>query len=109
MMNRRIIFHGPRDIRLEESPVPAPGPGEIVVKMGAALTCGTDFKAYRQGHRVLLGDDPSPFGHELAGTVSAIRKNEDGQRATASWSPTRPMDDCFWCANGQNLSVELAP
>ncbi|MDE2512102.1 MAG: alcohol dehydrogenase catalytic domain-containing protein, partial [Elusimicrobia bacterium] len=64
---RAVIYHGPRDVRLEERPVPDPGPGEVVVKVGAALTCGTDFKAYRQGHRVLLGDYPSPFGHELAG------------------------------------------
>lgn len=104
MMNRRIIFHGPRDIRLEESPVSAPGAGEVVVKTGAALTCGTDFKAYRQGHRVLLGDYPSPFGHELAGTVSAIGKGvktaREGDRVVVANSA--PMDDCFWCANGQN-------
>ena len=52
---RGVIFHGPRDIRLQELAVPDPWPGEVVVKVGAALTCGTDFKAYRQGHRVLLG------------------------------------------------------
>ncbi|MEK7383902.1 MAG: zinc-binding dehydrogenase [Elusimicrobiota bacterium] len=103
-MNRRIIFHDPRDIRLEEHPVPAPGPGEVVVKLGAALTCGTDFKAYRQGHRVLLGNYPSPFGHELAGTVSAVGKGvrtaKEGDRVVAANSA--PVDDCFWCRNGQN-------
>ncbi|HAZ08167.1 MAG TPA: alcohol dehydrogenase [Elusimicrobia bacterium] len=104
MINRRIIFHAPRDIRLEESPVSAPGAGEVVVKMGAALTCGTDFKAYRQGHRVLLGDYPSSFGHELAGTVVCVGRGvtaaREGDRVVVANSA--PMDDCFWCANGQN-------
>ncbi len=101
---RGVIFHGPRDIRLEELPAPEPGPGEIVVKTGAALTCGTDFKAYRQGHRVLLGDYPSPFGHELAGTVSALGAGvtnvKEGDRVVVANSA--PMDGCFWCTHGQN-------
>ena len=103
-MMRGVIYHGPRDIRLEERPIPEPGPGEVVVKTGAALTCGTDFKAYRQGHRVLLGDYPSPFGHELAGTVSAVgagvKNVKEGDRLVVSNSA--PMDDCFWCTHGQN-------
>ncbi|MBI3288644.1 MAG: alcohol dehydrogenase catalytic domain-containing protein, partial [Elusimicrobia bacterium] len=103
-MNRRIIFHAPRDIRLEEAPIPSPGSGEIVVKLGAALTCGTDFKAYRQGHHVLLGDYPSPFGHELAGTVTALGKGvttaKEGDRVVVANSA--PMDDCYWCRSGQN-------
>lgn len=101
---KAVIYHGPRDIRLEEIPMPAPGPGEVVVKLGAALTCGTDFKAYRQGHRVLLGDYPSRFGHELAGTVTALGKGvrtaKEGDRVVVANSA--PMDDCFWCRNGQN-------
>lgn len=101
---KAVIYHGPRDIRLEEVPMPAPGPGEVVVKLGAALTCGTDFKAYRQGHRVLLGDYPSRFGHELAGTVTALGKGvrtaKEGDRVVVANSA--PMDDCFWCRNGQN-------
>lgn len=101
---KAVIYHGPGDIRLEERPLPAPGPGEVVVKTGAALTCGTDFKAFRQGHRVLLGDYPSPFGHELAGTVSAVGAGvtavKEGDRVVVANSA--PMDDCFWCRGGQN-------
>lgn len=101
---KAVIYHAPRDIRLEERPVPAPGPGEVVVKTGAALTCGTDFKAFRQGHRVLLGDYPSPFGHELAGFVAAagagVTSVKEGDRVVVANSA--PMDDCFWCRSGQN-------
>ncbi|MBI3300323.1 MAG: zinc-binding dehydrogenase [Elusimicrobia bacterium] len=102
---RAVVFHGPRDIRLEEKPVPLPGPGEVVVRIGTALTCGTDFKAYRRGHRVLLGDPPSPFGHEMAGTVTAA-----GPGAEA-WKPgtrvvvgnSAPCDGCYYCDRGQNF------
>lgn len=101
---RRVIYYGPRDIKLEEVTMPSPAEGEVVVKLGAALTCGTDFKAYRQGHPVLLGKYPSPFGHELAGTVSATGKGvsnvKEGDRVVVANSA--PMDDCFWCTNGQN-------
>ncbi|MBI4061602.1 MAG: alcohol dehydrogenase catalytic domain-containing protein [Elusimicrobia bacterium] len=107
---KRIVYHGPRDIRLEEAPKPDPGPGEVVVKLGAALTCGTDFKAYRQGHPVLLGSYPSPFGHELAGTVASIGRGvksaKEGDRVVVANSA--PMDECFWCTHGQNhLCPEL--
>lgn len=98
-----VIFHGPRDIRMEEVPIPKPGPGEVLLRVGAALTCGTDFKAYRQGHRVLLGEGPSPFGHELAGTVAEAGPGAErfapGMRVVAANSA--PCDACFFCAKGQ--------
>ena len=85
---KAVLYHGIRDLRLEEVPVPAPGPGEVVVKVGAALTCGTDLKAYRQGHKLLLRELPARFGHELAGTVSAVGKGvrtfKEGDRVVAA-------------------------
>jgi len=64
---KAVMFYAPGDLRLMETPIPSAGPGEVVVKIKTALTCGTDFKAYRQGHPVLLAHTPSPFGHEMAG------------------------------------------
>lgn len=105
---RAVIFHGPRDIRLSEVPRPVPGPGEVLVRRGAALTCGTDFKAYRRGHKVLLGDYPSPFGHELAGTVEAAGPGAEsfkpGMRVVVGNSA--PCDGCFYCDRGQNFLCE---
>ena len=46
--------------------------GEILVKVEAALTCGTDVKTFRRGHPVLIKEIPSGFGHEFAGVVEKI-------------------------------------
>jgi L-iditol 2-dehydrogenase len=105
---KAVIYHGPREIRLEDVPVPRPGPGEVLLKVGAALTCGTDFKAYRQGHKVLLGDAPAPFGHEFAGTVVSVGLGvhdlKPGVRVVSANSA--PCDDCFFCAKGQTQLCE---
>lgn len=101
---RRVIYHAPRDIRLEEAPLPKPGPGEVVVKIAAALTCATDFKAYRQGHKLLLPAPPEPFGHEFSGTIAeagaGVKGFKAGDRVVAGNSA--PCDDCFFCARGQS-------
>jgi L-iditol 2-dehydrogenase len=80
---RALIFHGPGDLRLEEVPDPEPGPGDVLVQVEVALTDGTDLKAYRRGHPVLLGEPPSPFGHEFCGIDVAtgrrvVAANSDG-------------------------------
>jgi L-iditol 2-dehydrogenase len=101
---RAVVFHAPKDIRLEERPIGAPKAGEVLVKIGAALTCGTDFKAYRQGHPVLLGKLPSPFGHELSGVVveagAGVKGVKAGDRVVAANSA--PCDGCYFCRRGQN-------
>ncbi len=53
-------------------PVPRPGPGELLVRLGAAATCGTDVKVYRRGGHPRMLRVPGPFGHEMAGTVAAV-------------------------------------
>ena len=51
---RALRFHGPGDLRLEDVPRPEPGPGDVLVQVEVALTDGTDLKAFRRGHPVLL-------------------------------------------------------
>jgi L-iditol 2-dehydrogenase len=64
---RALRFHGPGDLRLEDVPRPEPAPGDVLVQVEVALTDGTDLKAFRRGHPVLLAEVPSPFGHEFCG------------------------------------------
>jgi L-iditol 2-dehydrogenase len=99
---KAVMFYGPGDLRLEQTPIPSAGTGEVVVKIKTALTCGTDFKAYRQGHPVLLAHTPSPFGHEMAGTISEVGSGvttlREGQRVSVLNSA--PCDRCFYCEQG---------
>ena len=100
---RALIYHGPGDVRLEEVPRPEPGPGDVLVQVEAALTDGTDLKAYRRGHPVLLGPPPSPFGHEFAGVDVAT-----GRRVVAPNSA--PCGACPPCRRGdETLCQNLFP
>ncbi|MEZ4846182.1 MAG: zinc-binding dehydrogenase [Bdellovibrionota bacterium] len=104
-------FYGPEDLRLETVQMPELNAGEILVKVQTALTCGTDFKAYRQGHPVLLGENyPTPFGHEGAGIVEkvgpGVTKFKPGMRVVAA--NTAPCGTCYYCKkNRANLCDNL--
>ena len=69
---KSIQYYGPENIKYEEVTVNPPKEGEVVVKIMAALTCGTDVKTYRRGHPVLIKKIPSGFGHEFAGIVDQV-------------------------------------
>lgn len=107
------LFYEPNDVRFEETPIPKLGPGDMLIKVESALTCGTDVKCYRRGHPVLLKDFPSPFGHEFAGTVAKINEADEdacrfqvGDRVVAANSA--PCYQCFYCRKGQtNLCDNL--
>jgi L-iditol 2-dehydrogenase len=107
---RAVVFHGPGDLREETLEVPAPAAGEIVVRIEAALTCGTDVKTLRRGHPVMIPRVPTVFGHELAGTVSAVgagvRDLREGDRVVAANSA--PCGACAPCrAARPNLCEDL--
>lgn len=72
---RQAVLRAPREIDLVERPTPVPGPGEVVVRVRAALTCGTDLKTYRRGHPLLPF---GPFGHEASGEVAAVGEGVEG-------------------------------
>lgn len=100
MKMQAALWYGPEDLKIEEIDVPRIGPDEVLVKIGTALTCGTDFKIFRKGHALLIKDVPAPFGHELAGTIveagSQIAGFKVGDRVVTANSA--PCDDCFFCS-----------
>lgn len=63
---------GPERIEVREAPVPRPRPGEVLLKIEAATTCGTDVKVFRRGGHPRMLNTPTPFGHEMAGRVAAV-------------------------------------
>lgn len=107
---RAQVFHGPGDLRFEDIPVPEPEPGGLVVRVEAALTCGTDVKTLRRGHPVMIPRVPTVFGHELAGVVTAVGRGasgvKEGDRIVAANSA--PCGRCTLCAaNRPNLCEDL--
>src|SRR5690242_10287095 len=102
-------FYAPRDVRLERVPVPMPGPGAVLVRVLAATTCGTDLKAFRRGHPVLLGPPPAPFGHEYAGEIVAVGAGAEhwqpGMRVAGANSA--PCGACFYCRRERESLCEL--
>lgn len=101
---------GPELLELRRVPIPRPGAGEILVAVGAATTCGTDLKVFSRGGHPRMLKAPTPFGHEMAGTVAAV-----GQGATAWHEGDRvvvansvPCGACDWCRHGrENLCPNL--
>jgi L-iditol 2-dehydrogenase len=104
------VLHGREDLRMEQVARPRPAAGELVLRVGAALTCGTDLKVYRRGYHAMMGKVPFLFGHELAGTVvelgPGVTQFALGDRVVPLNSA--PCDACFWCLRGQqNLCEDL--
>lgn len=104
------VLHGTEDLRLERVPMPVAGPGELVLRVEAALTCGTDLKVYRRGYHARMLTPDRLFGHELAGTVvqagTGVTSFAEGDRVVPLNSA--PCDACFFCRHGQqNLCDDL--
>ena len=109
-VQRTVFLLGPERVELRRVPVPAPGPGELLVRIGAATTCGTDVKVLRRGGHPRMLQAPTPFGHEMAGTVVAVGPGQDrwavGDRVVVANSV--PCGACEWCLRArENLCANL--
>src|SRR5208282_2947053 len=104
------VLHGREDVRIEQVPIPKAETGELVVRVGAALTCGTDLKVFRRGYHARMIVPPALFGHEQAGTVVEVGEGvtdfSPGDRVVALNSA--PCGECYFCKHGQeNLCDDL--
>jgi len=92
------LFYGPGDIRFEETDIPRIGPGEALVKIKSALTCGSDLKTYKRGHPTMIVKG-SVFGHEWAGDIvelgEGVKDFAIGDRIVAANSV--PCFKCYYC------------
>ncbi|MCA8925372.1 MAG: alcohol dehydrogenase catalytic domain-containing protein [Planctomycetes bacterium] len=104
---RQAVLSAPRSLELREVPIPDPGPGELVVRIDVALTCGTDLKTYRRGHPKL--PFPTPLGHEYTGTVARVGAGaafREGDPIVAA--PSAPCGECARCVRGlENLCLHI--
>ena len=94
---RAAVLHGPEDLRLEDLPVPSPGPEEVLVQVRACAICGSDLSAYFGRHpRITF---PRVLGHEFAGVIFAKGEGvagwEVGQRVCCD--NDLPCGECDPC------------
>jgi threonine dehydrogenase-like Zn-dependent dehydrogenase len=99
---KAAVFHAPGDVRIEQVPEPpAPGPGELLLRVSKAALCGTD--AAEWDHGPLLAQPPVILGHEFTGSVAAA-----GPGAGGFLPGTRVVSGagiscgaCEWCTAGR--------
>src|SRR5271154_3086924 len=104
------VLYGKEQLRIEQVNVPKLSPGDVLVRVRTALTCGTDVKVFRRGYHARMIQPPSLFGHELAGDIvalgDAVRGFETGDRVVAANSA--PCGECYHCRRAQeNLCEDL--
>jgi threonine dehydrogenase-like Zn-dependent dehydrogenase len=114
-----VVCRGPEDYRLEEWPVPRPGPGEVVIKVAAVGICASDLKCYH-GAPMFWGDQlregycqpPVIPGHEFIGDVVALGEGAKekyglavGDRAISE--QIVPCWKCRYCMRGQYWMCQI--
>lgn len=104
------MLYGVKDLRVEEVEKPEVGSGEVLVKIKAATTCGTDLKILQRGYLDRIIQLPTVFGHEWAGEVVGVGEGvtwpETGMRIRAGNSA--PCLRCRMCGKGEyNLCEDM--
>ena len=93
-------FYAPGDVRLEDAPEPAVGPGEVKIRVRACSMCGTDVKIAKSGHQRIV--PPRVMGHEIAGEVvevgEGVEKWVAGDRVQVI--AAIPCGTCEYCLAG---------
>ncbi len=95
-----IVIPKPGEVILSEREIPAPGPGEILIRVMASGICGTDIHIYNGEY---LGDYPVIPGHEFSGVVTAVgnevRRFKTGNRVAVE--PNISCNNCVHCLNNR--------
>jgi L-iditol 2-dehydrogenase len=108
---RAAVLHGLSDVRIEERPVPEPGPREVLVRVGSVGVCGSDVHYFRHGRiGSFVVRDPLVLGHEASGVIVATgegaSKHRVGERVCIE--PGVPCGTCTECRSGRyNLCLEV--
>ncbi|MEV0600090.1 NAD(P)-dependent alcohol dehydrogenase [Streptomyces sp. NPDC050315] len=109
---RAAVLVAPKQLEIQERPVPRPGHGQVLVRVEAVGVCGSDVHYYEHGR---IGDfivrSPMVLGHEPGGTVVALgpgaRRHTLGQ--PVSIEPGVPCGRCAQCRQGRyNLCPDVS-
>ncbi|MGI8334511.1 zinc-dependent alcohol dehydrogenase [Actinomadura scrupuli] len=110
-MMRAARYHGPRDVRIESGPVPAPGASEVLVRVLRSGICGTDASEYDHGPMMVPLRSRHPgsghrgpiiLGHEFAGLVVESGPGAEGLlgKRVATGAGVS-CGECRWCRKGR--------
>ena len=104
------VLYGKEDVKVETVAIPKVGPHDVLVRVKAALTCGTDVKVFSRGYHARMIVPPAVFGHELAGDIVStgdlVTTFKKGDRVVAGNSA--PCGDCYYCQRDlENLCEDL--
>jgi L-iditol 2-dehydrogenase len=104
---RAHVLVQPGEIAFRELPRPTAGPDDVVVRVRAALTCGTDVKAFLRGHPKF--PMPTPFGHEFSGEIAEVGARVRGFREgdAVMAVPTAPCGRCYYCQRQQENLCDI--
>ncbi|MBB3916054.1 L-idonate 5-dehydrogenase [Rhizobium fabae] len=102
MQTRLARLYQKGDLRVEADTVPAPGPGEVLLKMAAAGICGSDLHYYQDGgFGPIRVREPIIPGHEASGIVSQAGEGVDLKPGTlVAVNPSQPCGACEYCRKG---------
>lgn len=111
MQTRVCRLHAPHDLRIETEDLAAPGPGEVLVAVGAGGICGSDLHYYHAGgFGTIRLQEPMILGHEIAGTVEAVGAGVTSVTPgdLVALNPSHPCGACKFCAVDQpNHCLEM--
>src|SRR5512141_1107192 len=104
------VLYGKEQLRIERVQVTKQDRGDVLVRVRAALTCGTDVKVFRRGYHARMIRPPALFGHEVAGLVEEVGSGVEtlvpGDRVVVANSA--PCGACPFCtAERPNLCDDL--
>jgi len=101
-MTKACRLYGQNDLRIETVALVEPGPGEVMVRLGAGGICGSDLHYFQDGgFGPIRVREPIILGHEAAGTIEAVGAGVAlavGQRVALN--PSRPCHACLYCDEG---------
>ncbi|MEP3049026.1 MAG: alcohol dehydrogenase catalytic domain-containing protein [Roseibium sp.] len=95
MTTQAAVYRGDKTFSLEQKETPAPGPGQVQIKVAYCGICGTDLHIYL-GHMDKRVGFERTIGHEMSGTIEALGDGVEGLRAGQK-IVVRPLDHCGDC------------
>jgi L-iditol 2-dehydrogenase len=101
MPMKSLLLSAYNHLEIAEAPVPAVGPGEVLVRVEACGICGSDVHGYDGGSGRRI--PPIVMGHEAAGTVAAVGSGVSGFAAgdRVTFDSTVYCGECDFCKRGE--------